>query len=460
MPDVSLPTTILRANDIRGTWEKDLGLPEGRLIGRAYGTIARAEGARRIALCFDGRLSSPALAEAVAEGLVACGLDAELIGLGPSPMLYFAVHRFGFDGGIMITGSHNPPDMNGMKMMLGAKSFHGERIAELGRVAGRGRFAEGRGEIRHFEAREAYLEALRGAYRSDRGLKVAWDPGNGAAGEVVRRLAASLPGQHLVINAEIDGRFPNHHPDPTVPANLRQLIDLVRREGCDLGVAFDGDGDRIGAVDGQGRIVWGDQMLAFLAEEVLGEHPGATVIADVKASDQLFARVAELGGCPVMWKTGHAFIKTKMIETGALLAGEMSGHIFFADRNYGYDDGVYAAVRFISMLAGWDCSLAERMDRLPRVSNTPELRFACADSRKFAVVEEVRARLAGAGRRIVAVDGLRVASEGGWWLLRASNTQPVLVGRCEGPDEAAVGRLLEQLHGELRASGVEPRLTE
>lgn len=460
MPTVSLPQAILRANDIRGTWEKDLGLPEARLIGRAYGTIARAEGARRIALCYDGRLSSPPLAQAVAEGLTACGLDAELIGLGPSPMLYFAVHRFGFDGGIMITGSHNPPDMNGMKMMLGARSFHGERILELGRVAASGRFAEGIGQVRKFDALAAYLEALRAAYRAERGLAVAWDPGNGAAGEVVRRLAAALPGKHLVINAEIDGSFPNHHPDPTIPANLQQLIDLVRDQGCDLGVAFDGDGDRIGVVDGRGRILWGDQMLAFLAEEVLAEHPGATVIADVKASDQLFARVADLGGHPVMWKTGHAFIKTKMIETGALLAGEMSGHIFFADRNYGYDDGVYAAVRFISMLAGWPVSLAERLDTLPPIANTPELRYACPDSRKFAVVEEVRARLAGGDRKIVAVDGLRVMSDRGWWLLRASNTQPVLVGRCEGPDEAAVQSLLAELHAELRQSGVEPHLTE
>jgi len=346
--------------------------------------------------------------------------------------------------------------------MLGRKSFHGERIAELGRVAADGGMAPARaGRVVALDATAAYVDTLVEAWRpasgAGRELRCAWDPGNGATGEIVERLVARLPGRHFVINAAIDGTFPNHHPDPTIPANLAQLNDLVRREGCEIGFAFDGDGDRIGVVDHAGGILWGDQMLALFAEDLLRERPGAAIIADVKASETLFRRIAELGGQPLMWKTGHAFIKTRMAETGALLAGEMSGHIFFADRYYGFDDGLYAACRFAASVAGSPDPLAERLARLPKVYNTPELRFACAEERKFAVIEETRARLAGRDCRIETVDGLRVSTADGWWLLRASNTQAILVGRCESESEAGLERLQAELFGQLAASGVSPR---
>jgi phosphomannomutase len=285
---------------------------------------------------------------------------------------------------------------------------------------------------------------------------VAWDAGNGATGEALKLLTARLPGRHLLLNEVIDGRFPAHHPDPTEAKNLTQLQDAVRREGCDLGIAFDGDGDRIGVIDGEGRILWGDQFMVFLAGDVIRSRPGATIIADVKASQVLFDEVARLGGTPLMWRTGHSLIKTKMAEVGAPLAGEMSGHIFYADRYYGYDDALYAAVRLLGIVARSDESLARMRDRLPTVVNTPELRFPCSETRKFAVIEEVRDRLRKAGADMSDIDGVRVRTPDGWWLLRASNTQDVLVARAEAKDEAGLDRLKALLTEQLSASGLAP----
>lgn len=289
-------------------------------------------------------------------------------------------------------------------------------------------------------------------------LRVAWDPGNGASGDVIRALVARLPHTHIVVNDRIDGTFPAHHPDPTVPANLEQLQALVADESCDLGVAFDGDGDRLGVVDSQGRILWGDQVMVLLARDVLSRNPGATIIADVKASQVLFDEIADAGGKPLMWKAGHSLIKSKMAETGAPLAGEMSGHIFIADGYYGYDDAIFAAVRLITVLAQpGGQSLAEIRDALPQMLNTPELRFECPEDRKFVVIEEVKRRLdGGTGMTVNDIDGVRVDTEDGWWLLRASNTQAVLVARCEARDEAALGRLKGAVAEQLRASGIEP----
>jgi phosphomannomutase len=273
---------------------------------------------------------------------------------------------------------------------------------------------------------------------------------------VLKRLTALLPGHHIRLNDTIDGRFPAHHPDPTEPKNLVQLQDAVAREKCDLGIAFDGDGDRIGVVDGKGRILWGDQFMVLLAREVLAERPGATIIADVKASQVLFDEIARMGGKPLMWRTGHSLIKSKMAEVGAPLAGEMSGHIFFGDRYYGYDDALYAAVRLLSIVARSAETMAEMRDRLPAVVNTPELRFPCSEERKFAVIDEVRARLKRAGAEMADIDGVRVKTADGWWLLRASNTQDVLVARAEARDEAGLARLKDLLSSELRASGMTP----
>jgi phosphomannomutase len=371
-------------------------------------------------------------------------------------MLYFAVHHLGAQGGIMITGSHNPPEYNGFKLMLGSASFFGDDIQRLGEIAARGDFVTGPGTAAEVNVQDDYVAFLAETGAGAAPLKVAWDTGNGAAGDVVQQLTKRIPGTHVLLNAEIDGTFPAHHPDPTVPKNLAQLIETVRAEACDLGFAFDGDGDRIGLVDGEGCILWGDQILALLARDVLHDRPGATIIADVKASQVLFDEVARLGGKPLMWRTGHSLIKAKMAELGAPLAGEMSGHIFFADRYYGFDDALYAALRMLLTLTREGQSLAALRRSLPRRVNTPELRFDCADAQKFGVVDQVRARLAGGDAKVNGIDGVRVQTEDGWWLLRASNTQPVLVARCEADDEAGLERLKADLVAQLKACGIEP----
>ncbi|MEE8444945.1 MAG: phosphomannomutase/phosphoglucomutase, partial [Alphaproteobacteria bacterium] len=417
----------------------------------------RRRGGRRVCLGYDGRLSSPALARAAIGGFRDSGVDVLDIGLGPTPMLYYAVHAFEADGGLMVTASHNPPEFNGFKMMVGTDTLYGDGIAELGRIAEAGDFESGQGSIEDRPVLDEYVARVARDYRGERPLTVAWDAGNGAAGEAMARLVTKLPGRHLLLNERIDGTFPNHHPDPTVPENLVQLQDTVRAEGCDLGLAFDGDGDRIGAVDANGGIVWADQLMVLYAAEVLEAAPGATIIADVKASQVLYDEIARLGGTPLMWRTGHSLIKAKLKELGAPLAGEMSGHIFFADRYYGYDDGLYAAVRLLGILSRADTGLAEICARMPAVVNTPELRIPCAEARKFEIVEEVRQRLSEAGAaagEVIAIDGVRVHTAEGWWLLRASNTQAVLVARCEAADTAGLDRLRQQLGRQLEASGV------
>jgi phosphomannomutase len=370
-------------------------------------------------------------------------------------MVYYAAATLGVDGGIMVTGSHNPPDHNGFKFVLHGKSFYGAAIQKLGETAlGLGASGRARGRVKDRAIREEYVARLARDYRGDRPLTVAWDPGNGATGEVVQELTARLPGRHILLNETIDGAFPAHHPDPTIPANLVQLQDAVARERCDLGIAFDGDGDRIGVVDAHGRILWGDQLMVVLARDVLDRHPGAPILADVKASQVLFDEIARMGGQPVMAATGHSLIKAKLAETGAPLAGEMSGHIFFADGYYGFDDAVYVAVRLLGILARTATGLAEMRDRLPVVVNTPELRFPCPETRKFEVVREVRERLRNVKAEMTDIDGVRVRTKDGWWLLRASNTQAVLVARAESTTEEGLTRLRRDLATDLAASGV------
>lgn len=456
--------TVLREYDIRGIIGKTLSEADARALGRAYGTLVRrqpgASPSPRVKVGYDGRLSSPAMEAALIEGLVATGVTVERVGRGPTPMLYFSVFDDDADGGIMITGSHNPPDYNGFKMMLGKDAVYGARIQELGRIALGGDFASGAGRVVDTPKKDAYITRLLkditdGLY-DGQPLSVVWDPGNGAAAEVLDAVVAGLPGRHSVINGTVDGTFPAHHPDPTVAENLVQLQAEVARVGADLGIAFDGDGDRVGAIDSTGEIVWGDQLLAILATEVLAEKPGSTIIADVKASKVLFDRIAELGGKPLMWKTGHSLIKTKMQETGAPLAGEMSGHIFFKHRFYGFDDALYAAIRLLLVVARAKGGLTALKAALPSVVNTPELRFACSEDRKFAVIPEVHARLKTAGALVDDTDGVRVTTGDGWWLLRASNTQDVLVARCEAADQGGLARLKAALGEQLRQSGLEP----
>ncbi len=448
--------TAIREYDIRGVVGKTLSADDAYAVGRGFATLMREAGGTKAAVGYDGRLSSPAMEAAVVEGLLDGGISVLRVGLGPTPMLYFAVRSLNLDGGIMITGSHNPAEYNGFKMMLGKGAFYGAAIRRLAEIAASGAYAGGkRGTSEDRPVLDPYVDRLVQDYRGARPLTVAWDAGNGAAGEAMVRLTAKLPGRHHLLYQTIDGNFPNHHPDPTVPKNLVDLQAKVAEVKADLGIAFDGDGDRIGVVDGKGHILWGDQLMVLFAREVLADRPGATVIADVKASQVLFDEIAAAGGRPLMWRTGHSLIKAKMAETGSPLAGEMSGHIFFADRYYGYDDALYAAVRILGIASRGPQSLAEMRDGLPSVINTPELRFPCSDERKFAVVEEVARRLAEAGAKVSDVDGVRVSTGDGWWLLRASNTQDVLVARCESKTDAGLARLKAALGKELSASGVE-----
>ncbi|WP_067113469.1 phosphoglucomutase/phosphomannomutase PgmG [Sphingopyxis granuli] len=446
--------TMLREYDIRGVVGDTLTADDARAIGRSFATLIRRAGGRRIAVGYDGRLSSPMLEEALVEGINAAGVDALRVGLGPTPMLYYAASTEEVDGGIQITGSHNPPDYNGFKMVFQGRPFFGADIRRIGEMAAAGDWDSGEGGSQRIDIVDAYVDRLVEGFAGG-AFRIGWDAGNGAAGTVIEKLTARLPGEHHLLFTTIDGHFPNHHPDPTVEANLADLRKLVAERSLDFGVAFDGDGDRIGAIDGQGRVIWGDQLLQIYAAAVLREHPGATIIADVKASQALFDRVAELGGTPLMWKTGHSLIKAKMKETGSPLAGEMSGHIFFADRYYGYDDAPYAAVRLIEAATKLGRSVTELRDAMPAMVNTPELRFQVDEARKFAIVDEVLDRLTAAGAQVDRTDGARVLTDDGWWLLRASNTQDVLVARAEARDEAALARLLAAIDDQLAQSGVE-----
>jgi phosphomannomutase len=447
----------LREYDIRGIVGETLLETDAFAIGRTFGSIVADAGGRRVAVGRDGRLSSPMLEAALIEGLTASGMEVIAVGCGPTPMLYFAAFTEATDGAVMVTGSHNPANYNGFKMMLGRKPFFGKQILELGRRAAAGEVvAEAKGTVTRRDVSEAYVARLMQDWDGTRKLKIVWDNGNGAAGDVLVKLLKHLPGDHTVINEVIDGNFPAHHPDPTVPKNLEQLIAAVKHQRADIGVAFDGDADRIGIVDNAGHILFGDQFLILMARDVLREHPKATIIADVKASQILFDEIARAGGTPLMWKTGHSLIKSKMAETGAPLAGEMSGHIFYNDKWFGFDDALYAAVRLLGVVSRSEQTVAQFHDSLPTVVNTPELRFDCAEDRKFAVVAEVAARLTATGETVSDTDGVRVTTADGWWLLRASNTQAVLVARAESTSEAGLSKLKSALAGQLAASGLAP----
>ena len=449
------PTT-LREYDIRGVVGRSLGPDDAFAIGRCFGTRVVHGGGRTVAVGYDGRLSSPELEAALVRGLRASGIEVLRVGRGPTPMLYFAAAVLATSGAVMVTGSHNPPDYNGFKMILGGKAFFGEDIQVIGRMAGAGDvLPEAQGSERPVDVSADYIDRLVSDWDGgDRRLKVVWDSANGAAGEVLTRLVQVLPGEHVVLNPEIDGRFPAHHPDPTIARNQQQLVEAVRAHGADIGIGFDGDADRLGAVDDEGGLLAGDQLMVVLARDVLRTHPGATIIADVKASQVLYDEIRLAGGNPEMFKTGHSLIKAHMAEVGSPFAGEMSGHIFYADRWYGFDDALYVAVRLLGIVARSDEKLSTVRKALPHVVNTPELRFDCDDTRKFGVVAEVAERVKKAGAAVNDIDGVRVQTADGWWLLRASNTQAVLVARAEARDEAGLNRLKAALTEQLETSGL------
>lgn len=451
---------ILREYDVRGEVGRQLGPADAYALGRGFATVVREAGGRRVVVGRDGRTSSPELEAALVTGLAAGGVDAVRIGLGPTPMLYFAEASLEqVAGGIQVTGSHNPANHNGFKIVLGGRPFCGEALRELGRRAALGDWSEGSGVSESRDVLDAYvtrlLAALDGLDRAALArLRIGWDAGNGAAGPALERLIEQLPGQHHTLFTHVDGTFPHHHPDPTVEANLADLKALVAAKSLDFGVAFDGDGDRIVVVDAKGRVLWGDQLLMILAEDLLLRLPGSTVIADVKASQALFDRIATLGGRPVMGKTGHSLIKSEMKRIGAPLGGEMTGHLMFADDWYGFDDALYAALRLIAASERLGRSVTAMRDAMPEPFNTPELRVDVDEARKLAVVDEVASRLTADGADMVTIDGVRVATADGWWLLRASNTQDALTLRAESATRDGLDRLLAAARSQLARSGV------
>ena len=436
--------TIFREYDIRGAAGIELLDPDVEQLGRAFGTYLGRHAGKRISLGRDTRLSSPRLRDALVRGLKASGCDVIDLGVVPTPVLYYSVFHLKTDGAVMITGSHNPPEFNGFKTVCGESTIHGAAIQEIRRMIDTGDLDTGEGSETTADAVTPYVAEVAAQFHFPRRIRVVFDAGNGTGGVVMHRILESLKVDATEMFFEMDGRFPNHHPDPTVPANLQALIEKVCESKADLGIAFDGDTDRIGAVDDAGTIVWGDQLMIVYGREILTRKPGATFIGEVKCSQLMYDDLKARGGNPIMWKTGHSLIKAKMKETHAELAGEMSGHIFFADRWYGFDDALYSACRLMEIVANSGLPLSHQLADLPATVATPEIRFDCPDELKFAVVSEVVAVLR-ARHKTEDVDGVRVLFPHGWGLVRASNTQPVLVMRFE----ATTPQLLAEYRREI-----------
>ncbi|MGO4883746.1 MAG: phosphomannomutase/phosphoglucomutase [Bryobacteraceae bacterium] len=445
-----LNPAIFREYDIRGVADVELRDVDIELLGRAAGTYLRRHGGDQVNLGRDCRLSSERLRNALIRGLKASGCHVADIGVAPTPLLYYSVFHLRAAAAVMITGSHNPPEYNGFKIVCGPSTIHGEQIQEIRRLVERLDFVTGSGSERSVDVAAAYVKEVAGQFHFARRIKVVIDAGNGTGGPVMHRLLEKLNCDATEMFFEMDGRFPNHHPDPTVIENLQPLSAAVRQRGAELGIAFDGDADRIGAVDEKGEVVYGDRLMIVYAREILSRKPGATIIGEVKCSQSLYDDIRARGGDPVMWRTGHSLIKAKMKETHAELAGEMSGHMFFADRYYGFDDALYAACRLIEIVAQSGQPLSAQLADLPRTFSTPEIRVDCPDDVKFDVVRRVTERF----RRthsILDVDGVRVQFGEGWGLVRASNTQPILVLRFE----AATEELLQEYRRETEAAVAE-----
>ena len=454
--------TILREYDIRGQIGKNLSEDDAYALGLAFGTYVKREApldSRKGTICvgYDGRHSSPSLAAALIKGLRETGHNVEAVGLGPSPMLYFAVKDHKADAGIMVTGSHNPSDYNGFKMLLQNAPVFGKTIQRIGEIAAAGDFESGSfGALEETNIKGNYVHRLLKDLTGKRPMKVAWDAGNGAAGAVLKMLCDELPGQHFLLYDDVDGDFPNHHPDPTVDENLVDLQACVRDNGCDLGIAFDGDGDRIGVVDEHGNVLRCDILMTIYARDVLESFPGASIIGDVKCSQVMFDEINRLGGNGVMWKTGHSLIKDKMSETGAPLAGELSGHIFFADKYYGYDDALYCAIRLLNALSDADGALSTLTAELPKLFNTPEVRIDVDEEKKFGLVPQIIENVKNAlpaDTTLDDIDGIRISGPDGWWLLRPSNTQDVLVFRAESDSKDGLERLKNMALQEVKKLG-------
>ncbi len=453
--------SIVRAYDIRGVVDETLTDQDCFWYGRGFAThTAESLGNPHPRICVvrDGRVSSQRLARALKQGLKASGAQVFDGGIGPTPMGYFSAYRYDMQGVIVVTGSHNPPTHNGMKTMLGQHSFYGEALSALTQRIEHSALLKGDGAESEINLMEDYARALiatSGIGVTERTLSIVWDAGNGAAGPMVELLAASIPvHKHGLMFTRVDGHFPNHHPDPSDPHNLVQLQEAVTGAQCDIGLALDGDGDRLGVVDDKGRILSPDHLLMLFIDDVLRHRPGATIIADVKTSDSVFERIARKGGKPLMWKTGHAHIKAKMREVDAAFGGEASGHLFFADKYFGYDDGLYAALRIAAIVGSSGQKLSTLVDALPPLYGSPEIRIECDDSVKFQRIAALQDALLAQGAEVNTLDGVRVSTPDGWWLLRASNTQPALVGRAEGSDAASLERVMQSLTAAIDSVGL------
>ena len=450
MPQV--PPEIFKAYDIRGIVGRTLTPAIAQLIGRALGSQARALGQSRVCVGRDGRLSGPSLCEGLARGLQAAGVDVIDIGQVATPMLYFATFELRTGSGVMVTGSHNPPDYNGLKMMIAGDTLSGEAIARLRTRIEADDFASGSGGITHADVTQAYFDRIAADVKLARPMRIALDCGNGVPGAFAPALYRRLGCRVRELYCEVDGSFPNHHPDPSQPENLADLISALRAGDDELGLAFDGDGDRLGVVSRSGRIIYPDRQLMLFAADVLSRNPGARVIFDVKSTRNLFPWIRAHGGEPLLWKTGHSLIKAKMKESGALLAGEMSGHVFFKERWFGFDDALYAGARLLEVLSR-EADIEGAFARLPDSINTPELQIELREGENHALMQRLgeSARFEGA-REVITIDGLRVEYADGFGLARASNTTPVIVLRFEADDAAALARIQAQFRSVLRAA--------
>ena len=439
---------IFREYDIRGIVDSELSEEFAYLLGRAYATLANEKDAKQIAIGHDCRHTSRPYAEALARGISDEGIDAVIIGMGPTPQLYWSIHEKGFDGGIQVTGSHNPPNMNGFKICLGTQTLSGEAIQDLKRrfeiVNQSEPAATNKGSIDELNVREDYIQNLIAnskPHMGPRPIKVVVDAGNGVGGLIGPEVLRGIGVEVIELFCEPDGNFPNHHPDPTVLSNLETLIKTVKETGANCGIGWDGDADRIGVVDENGEVIFGDMLVLIYSRQVLKEVPGTTIIGDVKCSSMLFSDIAARGGSPIMWKTGHSLIKNKLREVGGALGGEMSGHIFFKHRFYGFDDALYCSSRFVEILSNTDTPASKLLADLPKVVSTPEIRVDCPEELKFKIAE--RAKTAFNEYQVDTIDGVRIEFEHGWGLVRASNTQPVLVLRFEAKDKEHLDKYQE-----------------
>ncbi len=443
---------IFRNYDIRGIFEKELHQEAVFLIGKSIGSYIKRGCGKEIVVGRDGRLSSPKLRDWLVDGITSTGVDVVDIGMVPTPLTYFAIFHWEKDGGVMITGSHNPPDYNGFKVLCGKETLYGPEIKELYRIIEKDDFEEGEGKVKKREVVQVYINFVLANVHPSRKMKIVVDGGNGVGCFVARELFERMGHEVHTLYCEVDGRFPNHHPDPTVPENMKELSRKTVSLKAEVGIGYDGDADRLGVVDDKGRLLFGDQIMMVLIRDVLQKNPGAKIISDVKASKFLFEEIKRLGGIPIMWKTGHSFIKKKMKEEGALLAGEMSGHIFYADRYYGFDDAIYSSARLLEYLSNVNEPLSSIVDSLPRSFSTPEIRVETTEERKFEAVEKIKEKLRELhpDYPVIDIDGVRIEYPDGWALVRASNTQPVLVLRFEASSPEALERIRKEVEGVVR----------